>query len=193
MKKVLFIVFCILLGITLATLLFPKTNIYIAKQHLPTPTLTPATKILAPPQLIEIPKLNINAYVESVGIDDEGRMDIPKNYLHAAWYKLGPKPGEKGSAVIDGHVDTPQGTPSVFANIQKLVRGDTIIITASDRTMYKYYVENVTGYPLSTIPLNKIFDKKINEKRLNLITCSGIWDPISKNYSRRIVVYSKME
>jgi sortase A len=49
----------------------------------------------------------------------------------------------------------------------------------------------VERYPYNQFPLTEVFgDAEI--PRLNLITCNGVWDKNSKNYSDRLVVYSKL-
>ena len=41
--------------------------------------------------------------VEDVGLTPGGAMDVPKGPSDVAWFDLGPRPGEVGSAVIAGH------------------------------------------------------------------------------------------
>src|SRR3954471_14322970 len=54
------------------------------------------------PVQIMIPKIALNAKLEYVGLTADGAMGTPKNPVNAAWFALGPRPGEKGNAVIDG-------------------------------------------------------------------------------------------
>jgi sortase (surface protein transpeptidase) len=194
MKKIIIIAGFIILGILLALGFnnFQKNSnppSTVSQTPSVTKVQTSTIKVGAPKRII-IPKLDVNANIESVTTDSQGRMDIPKNFYDTAWYSKGAKPGQQGSAVIDGHVDTPQGTPSVFADIKSLTRGDLITIESSDGKKYNFSVTKVMNYPLETIPLNLIFDLNTRDKRLNLITCSGTWDRETKNYSNRLVVYS---
>jgi LPXTG-site transpeptidase (sortase) family protein len=154
--------------------------------HSPTPQVP-----VAKPQRIIIPKLAIDAAIEPVTVDSQGRMDVPTNFNDTAWYSPGAKPGEQGSAVIDGHVDTPTGAPAVFAKINTLKSGDIIQIS-TDKKIYTFTVIKTASYPLESIPLGTIFDLTTSEKRLNLITCSGTWDANRKIYSNREVVYAKI-
>src|SRR5688500_10300886 len=85
------------------------------------------TPQVAPPSLFSIPKLGVqNIEVESVGLDKESKMDIPKDENNVAWYNLGAKPGEHGNTVIAGHYDNKDGSPSVFYDINKLKPGDEL-------------------------------------------------------------------
>ncbi len=71
-------------------------------------------RIVPNPVKIKVPKIDIEADIESVALDDHGRMDVPQNVLNVAWYNLGVKPGQKGNAVFAGHYDKPDGSPAVF-------------------------------------------------------------------------------
>lgn len=148
---------------------------------------------VAEPLTFSIPKLDIeNAKVESVGLDKEGKMDIPKADQNVAWYNLGAKPGERGNAVLAGHLDTKTGAPAVFYNISKLVKGDELKIKAKDGKEYIYEVTDIVTYELTEFPLVEVFGAG-DKPRLNLITCEGNYDKSSKLYSHRLVVYSELK
>src|SRR6266849_8717779 len=90
----------------------PKKQILSTQSKQPTPTSIPPTIITTDtslPKTISIPQINVSANIESVGMDKQGRMDIPQKADNVAWYNLGYKPGEKGNAVIDGHLDKQTG------------------------------------------------------------------------------------
>lgn len=155
-------------------------------------TITKAPEQINIPTTLTIPKIGVSAQVESVGLDAQGKMDIPRNYVDVAWYDLGQKPGEKGSAVIDGHLDTPTGAPGVFSNISRLTAGDTIVVTDSNGKQYMFSVVDTESYPYNAFPLQKVFATN-DQPRLNLITCQGKWDAASHNYSNRVVVYAVLK
>ena len=46
-------------------------------------------------------------------------VQVPTNYQQPGWFKLGPSPGQVGSAVILGHVDDRRG-PAVFFRLRSL-------------------------------------------------------------------------
>ena len=145
------------------------------------------------PVSFSIPSIDVeNAKVESVGLDKENKMDIPKDENNVAWYNLGVKPGETGNAVIAGHYDKKSGDPSVFYNINKLKPGDELIVTDEKGKELVFAVTEVKTYELSDFPLQEVFG--IGTKpRLNLITCEGNFDTSSKLYSHRLVVYSELK
>lgn len=196
MKRGVIVIAAIVLGILLAYIVIPGLRHPLRGISMPSiaplPTVSPTpTPKIARPLEIKIPRWGIDANIESVTVDSKGNMDVPKDYMNTAWYSPGPKPGETGSAVVDGHVDTPTGAPAVFANIDKLSKGDVIEIKTENGNLLTFFVEKVETYPIESIPLKEIFDKTLNEKRLNLITCGGVWDQNKNMYSERTVVYSK--
>src|SRR3989338_630451 len=81
------------------------------------------------PVRLNIPAIHVvNAAIEYVGLTPQGAMDVPKGPSNAAWYKLGPRPGEEGSAVIAGHEGWKEGTPAIFDNLHTLRKGDRVTI-----------------------------------------------------------------
>lgn len=144
------------------------------------------------PVLIRIPKIGVNAEIEQVGLDAQGNMGVPKRVADTVWYKLGTRPGERGAAVIAGHLDTVTGAPSVFWDLKNLKQGDIIIVSDDKNKQYEFAVTEIKVYPFDKVPLKEIFGAT-DAKRLNLITCVGEWDKGSSNYSNRLVVYAKMQ
>lgn len=160
----------------------------------PTSTPIPPTIITTDtslPKTISIPQINVSANIESVGMDKQGRMDIPQKADNVAWYNLGYKPGEKGNAVIDGHLDKQTGAPAVFWNLKKLQPGDKIIVTDTQGTQKTFSVIKTINYPYNQFPLKQVFGPA-DQPLLNLITCEGQWDKTTKNYSHRTVVYAQL-
>lgn len=152
---------------------------------LSTPALEPVS--------FSIPALGITGItIESVGLDDESKMDIPKDDNNVAWYNLGVKPGEPGNAVIAGHYDKQSGDPAVFYNIGKLKPGDELIVTDESGKNLIFLVSEIRSYKLEDFPLTEVFGLH-EEPRLNLITCEGEYDDTSKLYSHRLVVYSELK
>lgn len=144
------------------------------------------------PTRLVIPKLNVDAFVESVGMDNKGRMDVPKDDNNVAWYNLGFSPGQKGSAVFAGHFDNKSGGPAVFHNLSTLENGDEITAYYPDGKTYTFVVTQKTEYNFDQVPLEEVFNSQ-DQPRLNLITCDGVFDKNARNYSKRLVVYSVLK
>jgi LPXTG-site transpeptidase (sortase) family protein len=124
-------------------------------------------------------------------MDEEKRMDTPKDADNGAWYNLGYKPGQVGSAVIAGHLDKENGDPAVFWRVTELNTGDKIIITDVKDQTYTFEVMDIQKYPYDDFPLQKVFGSS-SKPMLNLITCQGDWDSKAKNYSHRMVVFAQL-
>jgi len=194
---VLTLIFGIIAGVSLSITLTrshnhsQKQNTVIQTKQLPTTESSNAPELPGIPTSITIPKINVHAAVESVGMDSLGRMDVPKTADDTAWYSPGYKPGMNGSAVIDGHLDRVTGAPAVFWNLKLLSAGDQIIITENNGQKYTFAVDHIMRYPYDSFPIKDVFGAT-HTPTLNLITCNGVWDQNTKNYSDRLVVYSKL-
>lgn len=117
-------------------------------------------------------------------------MDVPAKVEDVAWYKLGYRPGERGSAVIAGHLDTARGEPAVFWDLESLEPGDEVFVQGLDGVKHRFLVDFHTRYPYDGAPVQQIFGPA-DQPQLVLITCKGDWDRINRNYSHRVVVYAK--
>jgi sortase A len=143
------------------------------------------------PEHITIPKINVDTTVEEVGLDSQGRMDVPSSSDTVGWYKLGYKPGEAGNAVLDGHLDRATGAPAIFWSIDSLGPGDKIIVTDSQGKQFTFTFVSMNKYPYNDFPIKDVFGST-DKSMINLITCKGTWDALNKNYSDRIVVTAEL-
>lgn len=202
------------LGVLLLTTCAPRTN---AAQPLvmrlpantlatatPTPTATTAeqagpavepspTVALYPPYTppspearLVIPHLGIEGPVVPVGVTGEGEVESPTNGKDIGWYNLSPPPGSRGNSVLVGHVDY-HGSTAVFWRLRELVPGDQIEYHDGNGGRATYRVEWVQSFPANAAPLDVVFASTI-EGKLTLITCEGLFDPVTRNYQHRLVV-----
>jgi len=140
-----------------------------------------------------IPAIGVDAPIERVGQDAQGRMEVPtiNQWNGVGWYQNGTVPGAQGSAVIDGHLDTTTGAPAVFWKLSALHVGD--LVTVKDKTGHKvrFRVFKLQSYVLDQAPLDQIFTKN-DGTYLNLITCAGSWDYSQNQFNQRLVVFTQM-
>lgn len=142
------------------------------------------------PVRIRIPAIDIDAPVESLGLTPQGDMDAPKGPDNVAWFNLGTRPGENGSAVITGHYGTwKNGQESVFDDLHKLRQGDEMFVEDDNGTTIVFVVRESRSYDPSADTLD-IFSSDDEKAHLNIITCEGIWNKDSKSYSSRLVVFT---
>jgi LPXTG-site transpeptidase (sortase) family protein len=140
-----------------------------------------------------IPEIGVNAPIETVGKTSEGLMDVPihNQWTGVGWYKNGPKPGQIGSSVIDGHLDRTGGAPAVFWNLRKLHPGDIVSVQSKAKRTLHFKVMKIANYAPDAAPVVQIFGQK-NGTFLNLVTCAGVWVPSENQTSQRLVVYTKL-
>lgn len=147
------------------------------------------TKV-APPIRLKIPKIKVNTTLEHVGLTSEGAMDIPKSPDKAAWFNLGPRPGEIGSAVIDGHYGVwKNGKKTVFNNLNKLRKGDKVYTIDEKGSVITFVVRESKSYN-SEMDADDVFISGDGKSHLNLITCEGVWNKVTQSYPRRLVIFT---
>lgn len=139
------------------------------------------------PTRLQIPKIQVDAYVQQVGITENGNMATPHNFVDVGWYKYGTTPGLLGSAVIAGHVDNGLSLPGIFKKLDQLKEGDDIYVLTDKGNKLHFVVTNTDIYGYKTAPVDLIFNQT-GEKRLRLITCTGTWIPTEKTNDKRLVV-----
>lgn len=139
------------------------------------------------PIRLKIPSINVDAAIEHVGLTSNGAMEVPQNTYTVGWFNLGPRPGEKGSAVIAGHFNGKYGETGVFSNLNKLKEGDKLYIQDSKGTLITFVVRKIRAY--SPGYADEVFSPN-DKSHLNLITCDGLWDGIQKSYTKRLVVFA---
>lgn len=145
------------------------------------------------PARLKIPKINVDAAIEEVGLTSDGAMDAPKKQSDTAWFKLGPRPGENGSAVISGHYGRwANGSGSVFDDLNKLSKGDKIYIETDQGETITFVVRANRSYDLNA-DASDVFGSNNDQAHLNLITCEGVWNKVSKSYPLRLVVFTDRE
>jgi LPXTG-site transpeptidase (sortase) family protein len=150
-------------------------------------TNPPTTEVLG----LKIDAINLNIPLGKTSLDAHQALMVPENPNQAAWYKSGPKPGEAGSALITGHLDSAAG-PGVFYNLRKLVAGDKIEVKRDDGKIVTYQVEKSESYPQDiTFPWNKVYTVS-GASTLRIITCDGTYNSQTGHYSRNLVVYAKL-
>jgi LPXTG-site transpeptidase (sortase) family protein len=158
----------------------------------PTPIIPIEDRVVVqPPANIEIPTIQLNASVVGVGVAPDGTMDVPRDGTQVGWYSYGVKPGETGGSIMTAHYDTSTGRPAVFYNLRKLKPGDIIYVKMQDNQELLFQVSDILSEPVKDFPPELIYGD-FPDKRLILITCDGVWNPLEKNYSKRLVVYATL-
>jgi hypothetical protein len=144
------------------------------------------------PVRIAIASIGLRASVDQIGLASNGAMaEQPFSRANrAAWYRLGPAPGQPGPAVIVGHVDTKKAI-AVFFYLSRLRPGDRVVITRADGHTVTFTVDWLGKYPKTRFPTKLVYGPT-NYPALRLITCGGAFDRTDGSYVDNIVVFAHM-
>ena len=144
------------------------------------------------PVRLTIPRIGVDAAIESVGLTPEGAMGVPADPANAAWFSAGPRPSEEGSAVIAGHYGWKDGLPAVFDNLSSLQKGDKIYIEDENGALIAFVVRELRSYGAYE-DASEVFGSIDGKAHLNLVTCEGVWNNVSKSYAKRLVIFADKE
>jgi hypothetical protein len=176
----------------------------LSQQHAPQPSAG-AAGVIGPstargpslrhsiPVAVDIPAIGVHSQLLRLGVNADGSLQVPSLLTSAdkaAWYKYSATPGEIGSAVIEGHVDSDQG-PAVFFRLGALHPGDTIDVTLADGVTGVFRVTGVREYAKTRFPAKAIYGS-VDYAALRLITCGGVFDYATRHYLSSTVVFASL-
>ncbi|MEU6542231.1 class F sortase [Streptomyces sp. NPDC046859] len=140
---------------------------------------------------IVIPYIGVDADLMDLGLDSERRLTTPPEDEPelAGWYTDGPSPGEPGTAVAVGHLDTNTG-PAVFGGLGELKRGKRVEVRRADGRTAVYTVDAIKSYEKDEFPDRLVYGTR-NRPELRLITCGGTYDHRT-GYSGNVVVFAHL-
>jgi Sortase domain len=177
--------------------------VFLSQQHAPQPSAGAAGAV-APaghgpslprsmPVSVDIPAIGVTSKLLHLGLNADGTIQVPSLITsagEAAWYKYSATPGQIGTSVIEGHVDSYQG-PAVFYRLGALQPGDTIDVTLADGVTAIFRVTGVRQYPKSNFPTGAIYGGT-DYAALRLITCGGVFDYATGHYLSSTVVFASL-
>jgi hypothetical protein len=145
------------------------------------------------PVSVHIPAIGVDSTLLHLGLNADGTVQVPSirtSAGQAAWYKYSATPGQIGSSVIEGHVDSQKG-PAVFFRLGALQRGDTIDVKLADGVTAVFRVTGVREYAKSRFPAKVIYGAT-DFAALRLITCGGTFDYATGHYLSSTVVFASL-
>jgi hypothetical protein len=189
---------CLVIGGVIAMLVA-----VLAQQHAPDPAASAAGRIggggkgpalhQSLPVSVAIPTIGVKSKLLHLGRNKDGTMAVPNlitSASEAAWYKYSVTPGQVGTAVIEGHVDSYQG-PAVFFRLGALRPGNRINVTLADGITAVFRVTGVREYAKDKYPANTVY-APANYAALRLITCGGDFDVVTGHYLKSVVVFASL-
>jgi sortase (surface protein transpeptidase) len=145
------------------------------------------------PASVTIPAIDVRSDLHALGLNQDGSLQVPSGarYDQAAWYSGSPTPGELGPAVIEGHVTSQGSVPSVFFDLGRLSRGDTVEVARADGSVATFEVYATDSFPKDDFPKVAVYGNT-EVPELRLITCGGDYDPQARAHVDNIVVFAKL-
>jgi hypothetical protein len=161
----------------------------------PSPTtageLTPFRSVRTYPQValpvrLRIPSQRISTPLQRLGLAADGTVAAPTRWQVAGWYERGPRPGQRGPAVIVGHIDSRSG-PAVFYRLPALKRGDAVYVDRKDGSTARFRVTGQRQVAKARFPAKAVYAPTL-QPALLLMTCGGSFDRASGHYRDNIIV-----
>jgi sortase (surface protein transpeptidase) len=142
------------------------------------------------PVRIEIPAIGVTSSLDRLGRASDKTVQVPSRWEVAGWYAPGTRPGDPGSAVILGHVDSKSG-PAVFYRLRELRHGDLVEVARADGSTVRFAVQRTEQYDKRRFPTDEVYYPTLTPA-LRLVTCGGEFDATAGHYRSNIIVFATL-
>lgn len=143
------------------------------------------------PKYIAISSIDAEGYVQSVGVDQHREIATPNNIHMAGWFVESVRPGQKGLAIIDGHLNG-RLNDGIFRRLGSVKPGAKIVITFGSGEKKTFRVKTVSTVPAKDAAAVLFSQDPKVTSQLNLITCTGTFDWESRKYADRVIVTAEL-
>ncbi|MDJ0955160.1 MAG: class F sortase [Acidimicrobiia bacterium] len=140
----------------------------------------------ARPLRVRIERIGVDAGVVDLGLNDDGTLEVPKDFGITGWYTGRSVPGEEGPSVVVGHVDSQSG-PAVFYRLRDLRVGDVIEVDRSDGLTALFRVTESILVDKDEFPTDRVYGAT-DAPVIRLITCGGDFDKSERSYVGNLIV-----
>lgn len=141
------------------------------------------------PVRIQIPVIGVDTKLISLGLQQDGTMQVPPDAASAGWFTGAPTPGSLGPAVVVGHVHW-QRRDGVFARLGQLTRGDNVRVDRADGSVAVFQVTRVIQVAKNAFPTEQVYGNTTTAG-LRAITCGGL-DPSTHTYDDSVIVFAEL-
>ncbi|WP_432090402.1 class F sortase [Streptomyces sp. NRRL F-5630] len=143
----------------------------------------------ARPTRLLVPDAGVDTSLTPLGLASDRTVEVPPLVAHdiAGWYKYGPPPGERGPAVVLGHVTTGPHRDGVFRRLGDVRPGDPVVVRRADGTSARFVVDRVRTVAKSEFPTQEVYGD-VGRAELRLITCGG--QRSAAGYSANVIVFA---
>ncbi|SEN62349.1 class F sortase [Actinacidiphila rubida] len=144
------------------------------------------------PTKLSIPSIGVDAPFVPLTLGSDGTLTPPPMSTPnvVGYYAGGPTPGEKGDAIVAGHVDTKTG-PAVFLLLSLVKPGATVSVSRADSSTATFKVDSVQTFSKSSFPDQKVYGDT-QDPELRIITCGGTFDRTKQDYQDNVVVFAHL-
>lgn len=137
------------------------------------------------PAAVSFPTLAESAPIVPLGMEEDGAMAAPADPDTVGWWMFGPGVGVAGNTVLAGHVDW-GGRLRAFGRVYELQPGDEVDLMDANGSWLAYSVEWSRLVDADTDPTDTFAQS--DREELTLITCGGVFDPVTREYLSRLIV-----
>jgi sortase (surface protein transpeptidase) len=166
----------------------PSTTSPASSSTGPSPDTTPAGQP-AGPEHLSIPSIGVATDLIRLGLNEDRTVEVPENPARAGWFDQGPVPGQLGSSVVLGHVDSVDG-PAVFFELAQLEPGSTVEVRLAGGSVATFRVDRVATYANEDFPAQEVYAGDPARRALNLVTCGGEYDAARGGWQSNVVVFT---
>ncbi|MFF7543874.1 class F sortase [Streptomyces canus] len=144
------------------------------------------------PVRLLIPKISVDAPFTDLAIGPSGRLEPPPAHDTnlVGWHAKGASPGETGTAIIAGHVDTATSA-AVFVELGELEKGDVFHVDRADGRRASFRVDRVETFDKDHFPSRRVYEDTATAQ-VRLITCAGDYDRSARDYTDNLVVFAHL-
>lgn len=142
------------------------------------------------PVSIAIPSIAVSSDLIRLGLEEDRTVEVPQNADEAGWYELGTSPGQPGSAVILGHVDSTEG-PAVFFRLRELAPGAQVSVTLGDGAVETFEVSHLETIRNDEFPAERVYAGTPGRPTLSIVTCGGDYDADNGGYQSNVIAYAE--
>ncbi|MGV9288456.1 class F sortase [Streptomyces sp. NPDC003719] len=144
------------------------------------------------PVRLLIPGISVDAPFTDLAVGENGQLQPPPadDTNLVGWYAKGASPGETGTSIIAGHVDT-KTSAAVFARLDQLKQGDVFHVERADGRTASFVVDSLETFDKDAFPSGRVYGDA-DRPEVRLITCAGEYDHKVKDYTDNLVVFGHL-
>ncbi|MFH0517290.1 class F sortase [Streptomyces sp. M41] len=143
------------------------------------------------PIRLRIPAIAVDTPFLRLGLAPDNTVQVPPITAHdrAGWYRHSPTPGQVGPSVVLGHVTVGAYGDGVFRRLDRLRRGDRIVVGREDGTAAEFAVTAVRTVAKADFPAEDVYGD-VARPELRLITCGGPRE--GDEYRDNVIVFAEL-